>query len=63
MMRTYAVKCAECQQHRYPTMEERPIRYVCARCLSTPKETRTKRKGSAAEGVKTRRANQENLGA
>ena len=54
-MQTYHVRCAECGGDKWPTLPERPTRYVCVLCRMETAETLEARKRARAKGEATRR--------
>ena len=53
-MPTFAVRCASCNGERWPTLPERPSRYVCARCVCVGADVRAGRVQRAAKAQKSR---------
>jgi hypothetical protein len=57
-MPTYQVTCSECGGERWPTLPDRPDRYVCARCASQTTAQRAASREAGQRGAQTRRARQ-----
>lgn len=57
-MPTYAVRCATCGEDRWPTLPDRPDRYVCARCVAVGPATVAERKEAGQRSAATRKARQ-----
>ena len=49
LMPTFEVLCAECDELRWPTLPERPSRYVCVRCHATPRDKKARLKAAVAK--------------
>ncbi len=43
-MPTFQVRCAECGGEKWPSLPERPTRYVCVLCMAVPANVRQRRR-------------------
>lgn len=53
-MPTFQIRCAECRELEWPTLPERPSRYVCALCGMLPPEQLRARRERVAKATETR---------
>lgn len=58
MLTTYAVECAECGDTKWPTLAERPERYVCVLCRAVSPEQRVKMRETGKRSASTRKSRQ-----
>jgi hypothetical protein len=67
VLTTYQVTCVRCRQERWPALEQRPARYLCAQCrarrdpLGTPSR-HVERKRRAQEGKDSASTNKSSPG-
>jgi hypothetical protein len=57
-MPTYEVRCSACGKRKWPTLPEKPARYVCALCVAEGPAEGIKRRETAKRASLTRKSRQ-----
>lgn len=55
-MPTFQVSCVECGGEKWPSLPERPTRYLCALCLAVPENVRLRRRQQGQKAAERARA-------